>query len=84
MGTAFRRIHPVTRAVITSDFNWGVILDEYADGMLLYLGFHENQDALTSDDEWIVEKFTWGASGFFATRETLDGVWDDRATLDWR
>jgi hypothetical protein len=83
MGTALRRIHPTTRAVVTSDFNWGVILAEYSSGDLLYLGFHKDQDAVTSDENWVVEKFVWGADGF-VSRETITGVYDDRATLGWR
>lgn len=85
MGTGLRRIDPTTRAVVTLDFEWGVILGFYdASDDLEYLGFHRNQDALTSDDEWVVYKFTYTATGGFEGRQKIDGVLDDRATLAWR
>ena len=83
MGTPFRRIDPDTRAVIVTDYKYGVTLLEYSGGDLVYIGTHMDQDALTSDDDWIVLKLIY-SSGDFVRMEKLTGIYDNRATLGWR
>ena len=84
MGTGLRRIDPTTRAVITHEFDYGVILHEYdASSNLEYMGFHKDQDAATSDANWIVFKFVYGSDGV-TSREKIVGIYDNRATLSWR
>lgn len=84
MGTGLRRIDNRTRAVITTDYRYGVTLLEYdASSNLVYMGIHKDQDAATSDAYWIVKKFTYGADGVDSI-EKIIGVYDDRSSLAWR
>lgn len=52
------------------------------DGTPTYIGMNKTHKALTSRADWVIRKFTY--SGSNVTRiETLTGIWDNRATLDW-
>jgi len=84
MATGLRRINNRTRAVRVIDHTEGVILTErYANGDLKYLGFHKDQDAATSDENWVVHYFVWDGNGL-VSRESIMGIYDNRDSLDWR
>ena len=52
-------------------------------GNLIYMGFHYNPKAPTSDDKWEVWKFTYTGTNITTIEGPITGIWDNRATLDW-
>ena len=83
MATGLRRIDNATRAVKVLDFRYPYVLYYYdVSGNLEYMCEHHTHGTATSDDEWVVTKFTYGANGITVS-ETLTGVCDDRASLGW-
>ena len=83
MATGLRRIDNASRAVRTLDYRYPYSLYEYdGSGNLVYMGQHYTHDAATTDENWRVYKYTYGADGI--TRiEKLEGAWDDRSLLAW-
>ena len=56
---------------------------DFTTGDLDYMGKHKNQNAPTSDSDWIVWKFTWSSSLPTVIKGPLSGSWDNRASLLW-
>lgn len=56
---------------------------DYAGGSnIVYIGKHFDPKAVTSDNGWVITKFSYSGSdvtGF----DILTGIYDNRATLDW-
>jgi hypothetical protein len=57
-------------------FDYGV----RTDGQPVYVG-HNKVDAATSDDHWIMFFFKYNAGSQTIEKYSLEGIWDDRATL---
>lgn len=55
---------------------------EYSTGSLIYQGVHASGNALTSDPNWEITKFTWDGTEL-VDRQILTGAWDDRVSLSW-
>lgn len=56
--------------------------DGRTDSNPVYVGKH-TQGASTADADWIIQKFTYDSSDRVTRIETLQGAWDNRASLSW-
>ena len=82
MATGLRRIDNASRAVRTLDYQYPYTKCEYSGGDLVYWAIHYTHGAATSDENWKVTKYTYGADGVTQI-ETLTGAWDSRGALSW-
>jgi len=63
---------------------WGVTLYFYdSNGNIEYVCSHEILDALTSNSNWAITKYTLGSNGI-TVGESQTGICDNKATLTWR
>lgn len=62
---------------------WQDVRMEYSSGDLIYRGVHYLHNIETSDEEWEIWKYTWGADGLSRIEGPISAAWDDRATLEW-
>lgn len=61
------------------------VLLDYAtrtDGSPVYVG-KNRQAAATTDNTWVIQRFTYDSSSRPTDVQVLTGVWNDRATLSW-
>lgn len=58
---------------------WDWNVDQLPD----YIGMNRRQDAATTDDDWIIIKYTWDGNGNPTDYQYLIGTWDGRAALGW-
>lgn len=66
-----------------SDERWNDRRFDYTSGDLDYIGKHKKHNALTSDTQWVIIKYTWSGSNCTRIEGPLIGAWDDRASLSW-
>jgi hypothetical protein len=63
-----------------SNVSYSDILFDPDDSAPVYIGMNKINNTATSEDTWIIRKFTY--SGSNVTRiQKVTGVWDDRASL---
>ena len=72
------------KSIIGLDAYWRDVRLEYSDGNLIYRAANYFHDALTTDTNWEIWKYTWDISENLTRIEgPLPGSWDDRAALNW-
>lgn len=52
-------------------------------GNIVYRGVNHSHDALSTDTNWEIWKYTWGSDGIDRIEGPLSGSWDGRAALAW-
>ena len=52
------------------------------DGQPIFLGF-ARKGRLTSEDAWLIYKFTYDVNDQVTLRQSAKGTWDDRAALSY-
>jgi len=56
---------------------------DYSSGDLIYMGVCTYHDNATSEEDWEIWKFTYGADGIARIEGPLKGSWTGRASLAW-
>lgn len=52
-------------------------------GNLVYIGTHYIHNSATTDTNWEIKKYTYGANGITRQEGPLQGAWDSRSSLNW-
>ena len=65
------------------DFESKSIKFDYSDNDLIYKGGNALFDAVTSDSNWQIYKYTWNAGNLIALQGPIIGSWDNRENLGW-
>ena len=71
------------RDIIATKQHFPRVKFEYSDVLITYSGHHYVHNTPTSHPKWVVTKYTYDANSQITDIEKLEGVWDNRATLDW-
>jgi len=71
------------KAIIGLDAYWRDVRIEYSGGNILYKGANYFHNPATSDTNWEIWKYTWGADGPTRIEGPLPGSWDGRTALSW-
>ena len=69
--------------IIAANMHFPMARFTYSGGLIEYSGNHYVHGAATSHPKWVIRKYTYDGSSNLTLIEQLEGVWDDRATLDW-